>query len=145
MPPQVSSDEQLVLFWIVTVLLSIAIWVTVAPIPVLVLLVVVQLVVFTKLQLILPHVLVVGAILVLVPIVLVLVGAIVDTGLVFVVVLAVLSFLFLTFVVLSGGSGRDCRGGEKCGGQGKKTQASESGFHLVVLLRIEIQPSSVDR
>jgi len=32
--------------------------------------------------------------------------------------------------------GRDCRGCEKCGGQGKKTQVSESSFHLVVLLRI---------
>jgi hypothetical protein len=42
----------------------------------------------------------------------------------------------LTSVVLSGRPGRDCCGCEKCGGQGKKTQVSESGFHLVVLLRL---------
>jgi hypothetical protein len=114
----------------------IGIWMTVAPIPVLVLLVRVQLVVFTKILLILPHVLAVGAIFVLIPIVVVLVGAIVDTGMVSVVALAVfLAFVFLTSVVLSGGTGLDCRGCEKCGGQGKKTQVSESGFHLVVLLR----------
>ena len=110
----------------------IGIWMTVAPIPVLVLLVRVQLVVLTKILLILPHVLAVGAIFVLIPIVVVLVGAIIDTGMVSVVALTV----FLAFVVLSGGTGRDCRGCEKCGGQGKKTQVSESGFHLVVLLRI---------
>src|ERR1700731_2270074 len=111
---------------------------TVAPIPVLVLLVRVQLVVFTKILLILPHVLAVGAIFVLIPIMVVLVGAIVDTGMVSVVALAVLlAFVFLTSVVLSGGRGRDCRGCEKCGGQGKKTQVSESDFHLVVLLRIK--------
>ena len=110
---------------------------TVAPIPVLVLLVVVQLVVFTKLLLILPRVLAVGAIFVLIPVVVVLVGTIVDTGLVSVVALGVcLAFVFLTSVVLSGRAGRDCRGCEKCDGQGKKTQVSESGFHLMVLPRI---------
>jgi hypothetical protein len=126
-----------VLVLIVTVLLLIAIWMTVPPIPVLVLLVGVQLVVFTKILLILPQVLAVGAIFVLIPIVVVLVGAIVDTSMVFVVALAVfLAFVFLTSVVLSGGAGCDYHGYEECGGQGKKTQVSESGFHLVVLLRI---------
>jgi hypothetical protein len=37
---------------------------------------------------------------------------------------------------LRGRAGRESRGCEKCGAQGKKTQVSESGFHLVVLLRI---------
>jgi hypothetical protein len=41
-----------------------------------------------------------------------------------------------TSVVLRGGTDRDSRGCEMCGGQGKKTQVSESGFHVVVLLRI---------
>ena len=92
----------------------IGIWMTVAPIPVLVLLVRVRLVVFTKILLILPQVLAVGAIFVLIPIVVVLVGAIVDTGMVSVVALAVfLAFVFLTSVVWSGGTGRDCRGCEK--------------------------------
>src|ERR1700687_650805 len=109
----------------------------VTPIPVLVLLVVVQLVVFTKLLLILPRVLAVGAIFVLIPVVVVLVGAIVDSGLVFVVALGVfLAFVILTSVVLSGRPGRDCCGCEKCDGQGNETQVSESGFHGVVLLRM---------
>ena len=134
MPSQLWLNDWLVLVLIVTVLLLIAIWMTVAPIPVLVLLVRVQLVVFTKILLILPHILAVGAIFVLIPIVVVLVGAIIDTGVVCVVELAVfLAFVFLTSVVLSGGTGRACRECEKCGGQGKKTQVSESGFHLVVL------------
>src|SRR5579863_7688247 len=103
---------------IVAVFLLIAIWVTMAPIPVLVLLVFVQLAVITKLLLILPRILAVGTIFVLIPIVVVLVGAIIDTGVVFVVALAVfLSFLFLTSVVLCGGAGRNCCGCEKCGGQ----------------------------
>jgi hypothetical protein len=111
---------------------------SVAPIPVLILLVRVRLVVFTKILLILPQVLTVGAIFVLIPIVVVLVGAIVDTATVSVVALAVfLAFVFLTSVVLSGGTDRDSRGCEKCGGQGKKSQVSESGFHVVVLLRIK--------
>src|ERR1700731_741387 len=105
---------------------------TVAPIPVLVLLVRVQLVVFTKILLILPHVLTIGAIFVLIPIVVVLVGAIVDTGMVSVVALGVfLAFVVLTSVVLSGGAGRDGRRSEKCSGQGKKTKVSVSGFHLM--------------
>src|SRR5579864_4600974 len=130
-------DDQLVLVLIVMVLLSIALWMTVAPFPVLVLLFVVQLVVLTIILLILPRVLAVGAIFVLIPIVVVLVSAIVDTGMVFVVALGVfLAFVFLTSVVLSGGAGLDCRRCEKCSGQGKKTHLSVSGFHLVVLLRI---------
>ena len=67
----------------------------------------------------------------------VLVGAIVDTGLVSVVALGVLlAFVFLTSVVLRGRAGRESRGCKKCGAQDKNTQVSESGFHLVVLLRI---------
>jgi hypothetical protein len=41
-----------------------------------------------------------------------------------------------TSVVLRGGTDRDSRGCEKCGSQRKKTQVSESGFHVVVLLGI---------
>ena len=136
-PSQLWLDDWLVLVFIATRFLLIAIWMTVTPIPVLVLLVVVQLVVFTILPLILPRVLAVGAIFVLIPVVVVLVGAIVDTALVSVVALSVfLAFVVLTSVVLSGRPGRDCCGCEKCGGQGKKTQVSESDFHVVVLLRI---------
>jgi hypothetical protein len=131
-------DDWLVFVLIATVLLLIAIWMTVAPIPVLVLLVGVQPVVFTEILLILSEVLSVGAIFILIPIVIVLVGAIVDTGMVSVVALGVfLAFVFLTSVVLSSGSGCDCRGCEKRGGQSKKTQVSVSGFHLVVPVRIK--------
>src|SRR5579864_4705169 len=130
MPSQPWLDDWLVLVLIVTVLLFIAIGMTVPPIPVLVLLVGVQRVVFTKILLILPLVLAIGAVFVLIPIVVVVVAAIVDASMVSVVASAVfLAFVVLTSVVLSGGTCRDCRGCEKRSGQGQETQVSESGFH----------------
>ena len=91
--------------------LSIAIGMAVAPIPVLILLLGVQCLVLTKVLVLFPRVLTVGLIFVFIPIVVVLVGTIVDSGLLFVV-----SFvIFLTFVVLSDGPGRDRTRGKQCG------------------------------
>jgi len=105
---------------------SMTIRMTVPPIPILVLLPVIQrrvspvfLVLFSKIY-------AVGSVLVVIPIVVVLVLPIVN---------ACLS-LFVSVVVLLCRARSNCHGCGQCGTQEKKTHVSVSGFHVVLLLSL---------
>ena len=100
---------------------------TVAPIPVLVLLGMVQLGVITILDVVLPKISAVGAIFAVIPVVVILVFAVVDTSLFLVVVLA----LFLAFVVLRRSSGPECHRRDQGGSQDQVTQVSVSELSWV--------------
>src|ERR1700733_2539073 len=98
---------------------------TVAPGPVVVLLVMIQLRVVTVLDVVLPKVEAVGAIFAVVPVVVILVGAVVDTSLFPIVVLA----LILAFVVLRYSSGPECHRCDQGGSENQVSQVWISGLH----------------
>jgi hypothetical protein len=97
---------------------------TVPPIPILILLAVIQRRVFPIFLVLFSKIYAVGTVLVVIPIVVVLVGTIVNACL----------FPLVSVVVLRGRARSNCHGCGQCGTQEKKTYVSVSGFHFVLLL-----------
>src|ERR1700722_12761338 len=103
---------------------SMTIRMTVPPIPILILLPVIQRRVFPEFLMLFSKIYSVGAVLVLIPIVVVLVRAIVNACL----------FFIVSVVVLCCRARSNCHGCGQCGAQEKKTYVSVSGLHFVLLL-----------
>src|SRR5580700_8324381 len=105
---------------------SMTIRMTVPPIPILILLPVIQRRVFPVFLVLFSKIYAVASVLVVIPIVVVLVRAIVNACL----------FFFVSVVVLGRRARSNCHGCGQCGAQEKKTYVSISGFHYVFLLSL---------
>src|SRR5580658_9059004 len=106
--------------------LSMTIRMAVPPIPILILLPVIQRRVFPVFLVLFSKIYAVGTVLVAIPIVVVLVRAIVNACL----------FFSVLVVVLRRRARSNCYGCGQCGSQEKKTYVSVSGFHFVLLLSL---------